>query len=151
MIGLGCAPVPDSPGLSLRWTPVWSWGTWSMLGLGVWVGRRGFQPSREMYECHHPRPPNHLRTCLPSVRSYYKVGVKPREFRKTFGMFGSFIYDIDGEHMRFVIKMLALMAWHLGERTLHLPKTEISQSLQCRKHTKNLDRDFLLFCLPTTT
>lgn len=58
-------------------------------------------------------------------------------------MFGGFIGDSDGRHA-FVIKMLALMALHLGETTLHLPTTEISQSLQRRKHTTNLDRDFLL-------
>lgn len=89
-----------------------------MPGLGVWVGSRGFQPStREMYECPTPH-----RTCLPGVRRYYKVGVKPREFRKTFLECLVVSYVILVVDMRFVIKMLALMALHLGERALHFQR-----------------------------
>lgn len=97
-----------------------------------------------------PPPPHTHRTCLPGVRRYYKVGVKPREFRKKFLECLVVSYVILVVDMRFVIKVLALMALPLGEDST-LTEDRNKQSLRGRKHTKSLERDFLLFCLPTTT
>lgn len=46
--------------------------------------------------------------------------------------------------MSFVIKTLALLVWHLGQRTLHLPRQKEARASDVKKCAKNLDRDFCL-------